>query len=212
MIIVNPYETVSLDGFLPELQLEIPELPDDILMNYVRNAAIEFAKRTGVIIRDIEIMLEPCVENYLMETLDCMVINKVLNVCRKGHPVVRVPTGRCAKVNCGGGMVMWWEEPNLAYFTPAPSVEEYVTVTVSVIPSDDACEVDSILLSTYREDILHGARSRLYAIPRRPWSDGGMALRSSQLFEKGIAKANTRRVLGRQSGFLRNGFATRFNR
>lgn len=211
-MIINPYEKVSFEEFLPELQLEIPELPNDILMHYVRNASIEFAKRTGILIRHIELLLEPCVENYLLETVDCLTINKVINVCRDGHSVVRVPTAKCAKVNCGGGMVMWWEEPNIAYFTPPPAKECLVTVTVSVTPSDDACEVDKVLLTTHRDAILHGARSQLYAIPRRDWSDGSMATRSLSMFETAIRKTNTRRVLGNQSGFFRNGFSTRFNR
>ena len=35
-VVYDAYPKVDIDEFLPELRLEIPELPDDVLMSYVR--------------------------------------------------------------------------------------------------------------------------------------------------------------------------------
>ena len=56
-VVYDAYPKVDIDEFLPELRLEIPELPDDVLMSYVRRAAIDFCERSRVLQRVVTICL-----------------------------------------------------------------------------------------------------------------------------------------------------------
>lgn len=203
-IVFDAYPKVSFDEFLPELSLEIPELPDDIIMNYVRSAAIEFAERTHVLQRELTICLQPCVGNYILESPDCTRIVALSGICRScdcGGPVTRLTSAPCW-VSCFG-LHAWWERPGTIWFQPAPTQPDEATVRVSVAPTVDACEVDAVLLTDHKEAIQAGARARIYNIPRRPWSSVPFAEEQRREFDRRVASAGTERLLGGNIGAVK---------
>ena len=203
-IVFDAYPKVPLDEFLPELSLEVPELPADIIMNYVRSAAIEFAERTHVLQREITICLQPCVGNYILDAPDCTRIVAVSGICRGGtcrSQVTRLTSSPCFVA--GFGSSAWWERPDIIWFHPAPSLPSEAVVRVSVAPAVDACEVDAILFNEHKEAIQAGARARIYNIPRRPWSSAPHAEEQRKEFLRRIASAGTARLLGGNIGAVK---------
>lgn len=137
-ITFDAFPKVDFDGFLPELQLEIPELPDDIIMNYVRNAAIKFAEQTHILQREVVVCLQPCVPNYILEAPDCTRIVAISGICRSQDgccgPTERL-TGRPCRISCFGTYA-WWEKPNELWFNPAPTEPgRPVSAVLSHLPS-----------------------------------------------------------------------------
>lgn len=203
-LVFDAYPKVGFEEFLPELLLEIPELPADIIMNYVRSAAIEFAEHTHILQREITICLQPCVSNYILESPDCTRIVAVSGIHRGrgcANPVTRLTSAPCW-VSCFGSTT-WWERPGIIWFNPAPVHPDEATIRVSVAPTVDACEVDAILFTEYKDAIQAGARARLYNILRRPWSSPAFAIEQRKVFERYIALAGTSRLLGGNIGAIR---------
>lgn len=202
-VVYDAYPKVELSVFLPELQLEIPELPDDILMHYVRKAAIEFCERSHVLQREITICLQQCVPNYLLESPDCTRIVSVSGICRAcGAPYERVTSKPC-HVPCLNRMAWWDRNEGSIWLHPAPAEGSNIMVRVSVAPEQDACEVDAILHDKFHEAILAGARHFLYAIPRRAWTSQTFSDSCRQEFDRRIASAGIDRLFGGQQGTVR---------
>lgn len=202
-VVYDAYPKVELSEFIPELQLEIPELPEDILMHYVRKAAIEFCERSRVVEREIQICMQACVPNYLLESPDCTRVVAVTGICRGcGGPYSRINSKPCHNSVMGG--VAWWDQGEGALWVhPAPSQDNNIMVRVSVAPEQDACEVDAILNNKYREAILAGTRMFIYAIPRREWTSQTFADTNRAEFDRRVAAAGTDRLLGGQQGSVR---------
>lgn len=199
-VVYDAYQKVDIDEFLPELRLEIPELPDDVLMSYVRRAAIDFCERSRVLQRVVTICLQECVPNYLLESPDCMRIVAVTGICRScGGDYQRLTSSPC-HVPCLNRAAWWDQNEGSIWLHPAPSQPDNIMVRVAVAPEQDACELDAVLFNKYREAIIAGTRSFLYAIPRREWSSQPQADAARAEFDRRIASAGVDRLLGGQQG------------
>lgn len=196
-IIFDKYPTVALDLFLPEIMLEIPELPDDIAMHYVREAAIEFAARSHVLERTVTICTQDCVEDYILEPPDCTRLVSVQGICAEGGcgTVTRLSGPPCG-VQCGGAYC-WVEQPNIIHITGGAARYQ---VRISVTLKRDACDVPEMLYERYKPDIQAGAFGKLYAIPRRPWSSQNISDARRAEFDRRIAAAGIDRMMGHQQG------------
>lgn len=205
-VVVDAFPKIPLEDFLPELRVEFPEVPDEMLMHYSRLSVMEICERANVLTRTISICLEPCVENYLLEAPDCVKVIAILSVCRHqegGCPssVTRLTNTPCY-VPCFKS-VSWWEQPNIIRFKPAPSIREYADIRVVVSPTREACEVDEVLATTYRELVFLGVRYRLYGIPRQKWSSEPLAVQTRQDFDMRLAAAAIDKLLGGQRGVIK---------
>lgn len=197
-IIYDKYPVVPLDLFLPELLLEIPELPDEIALHYVREAAIEFATRSHVLERTVTICAQDWVQDYLLEPPDCTRMLAVQSICATGccgGAVTRLSTRPC-QLACGT-VYSWYEEPNIIHITGGAASYD---VRISVAPKRDACELPSPLYERYKSAIQTGALANLYGIPRRPWSSQPLAISRRMEFDRRIASAGIDRLMGHQQG------------
>lgn len=205
-VVFEAYPKVPLDAFLPELSLEIPELSDDILAHYVRNAAIEFAERSLALQREITICLQSCVPDYILEAPDCMRIVSLHKVKKNGDRAYADCAGFCQFDD----LHVVWKQPNELWVKPVPVEPQDITVIVSVAPHHDACELDEILLTRYKEAVLAGARAQLYGLQRRPWTSLVSATAQRKEFDRRIAAAGVDRLLQGRTGSVR--MQTVFNR
>ena len=205
-VVFDAYPKVPMEDFIVELSLEIPELSDDILMHYVRDAAIDFAERSRALQREITICLQPCVPDYILEAPDCVRIVSLHKVKAAG---VRAYAD-CAGCRQMDGFQVHWQQPDVLWVKPVPVDAQDITVVVSVAPLPDACELDEVLLTRYKEALLAGARARLYGLQRRPWTSLVSATEQRKEFDRRIAAAGTDRLLQGRTGRVR--MQTVFNR
>lgn len=211
-IVYEAQPKVQLDEFVPDLAFEFPDVPTEAFANYLLRVITKFAIASNALRRKAVIHIQPCVENYLLEPIDCMEVLAVMGVrevranCCSG-PVHRLTTN---PVMIGGGVQSWFEAPNTIWFQPAKRPDVY-EVIFSVKPTYDACEVDRILLTDYYDVIADGLRALLYNMPDKPWSTNNRqpALASSIAekyelkFRLGCHDAAIQTMMGGQRGALR---------
>ena len=71
-------------------------------------------------------------------------------------------------------------------------VQREIIVPVAVQPTPASIVIDDTVYNNYHETIAYGALARLYAMPRKDWSDINMAAAYSQSFAAGIDDAKRR--------------------
>ena len=203
-VVFDAYPKVSLQEFVPELAFEFNEMPSDAFPHFLLRAINRFARNSNALRRTATIFAQSCVENYLLEPQDCMDIVAVLSVCQTSHcicssPVVRVTSEPC-RLPCG--TYSWFEEPNVIHFSPV-KCKDVFKVTMSVAPTYDACEVDSVLLTTFYDVIMDGTKFYLYSMASKPWSSVNRAQESEARFIQGIRTASVQAMMNGQRGALR---------
>lgn len=157
-------DTYDWERWLPEVIVGIENPDEEIAANYVREAAINFAKRSRVLQRELLIALQPGVCTYPLEPYDGEEIIGVVGLALDdGKPC-------SCQSHCSGFM------PNGVAFTLDPRRKELhleaphggrccdrpqtLRVLVWASPSEDACAQDVFLYDNYRETIAQSARYR----------------------------------------------------
>lgn len=87
--------------------------------------------------------------------------------------------------------------------TPSDTIANLYDVRVAVKPLLTATTIDDILANKFREELIHGALGYLYAIPKKPWSDPGLATFHINAFNSGIPAARTAAAEEFQTGVPR---------
>ena len=153
---------------LPELKVIAPQLPDAMLLHYIRQSAIEFAKRSQCVTRDICFDVQCGVDEYPIFLDD----NEVF-VSFQDHTVQSECCGSksCKETKCNGYTVSWSAPRQRLVLSPKPSTSSQICLCVAVAPSLTACEFDERLISENYDGILHGAKLRIHALPRSKESD-----------------------------------------
>lgn len=200
---MQEYPKVSLDEFTVELSFEFTGVPIDMLAHYVREAAIDFAARSRVLLREILVKVQACIPNYLVEPDDCMDISAIVGVknlqCGRAALYRRFNSYNCC-TTCSPHRQIEWKIPDTIWIAPVPTQAEDMILKCYVKPKRDACELDTVLLSEYKDAILHGARYRLYSISNRAWTSREAARMSQVEFERSIASARADKLLAGRKG------------
>lgn len=178
--------------WLPEVIVGIEDPDEEIAASYVREAAIEFAKYTRVMQRQILIPIDPerCVyplEPYAQEN--------IIGVIAAG--LDSSPASACQSACSGylpGGVEYTLDlarnELHLEGCRPSCSAPcEVLRLLVWAAPTEDACEHDTFLYEMFRSDITAGARFRYAAQVHFRDNDLIRSLRALPDFEMAKAKA-----------------------
>lgn len=160
--IVEQPETFDWARFLPEVMIGVEEPNPDIAANFVRQAAIEFARDAHVLQREVVIDLEPNVEVYPLPPIQGERIAGVLRIEYNDR------TENCSS-RCGLS-----SRSQLGFFWTVDTarselrLEEQprtgrLMIRVWAVPTEDACSYDRFLYDNFRADITIGAR-RYYVL------------------------------------------------
>lgn len=88
-------------------------------------------------------------------------------------------------------------------YTPPAAKTGALAIRLAVKPTLEATTIDDHLYDQYGDIFVHGALSKLYRIPRKAWSDPGLAGFHLSLFDQAIDKARGRSVDENLSGIVR---------
>lgn len=180
-IAIGHYERVpeqcGFDTLLPDLRLSMPGASDDILLNYLRDAAIDFARRTNMLRRVSRIRLErdrvvyvPGVDanekishlQWVQLGRHCLRIKRACHGCRHGYH--------------WGPISFEYHHPDAIELTRVPHECYMMEIEVSAVPTRDACVADCLLLDEGKKGILSLAREELYMMPSTTWFDPKLAM------------------------------------
>jgi hypothetical protein len=199
-------------AFLPEVSPHCEGAPETQVVNAIRNAAIEFCEKSWVYIYDLEpFPIAANVQDYEIAASDLpatTVIAQILYGYYNGIPVPpvtrdmvmsefprwRTQTGQAPThflANDAAASVSLIPIPNGNYNggTSGTVLPNGMTFTVALKPTRASTGVPSWIYERYLEDIAKGALFRLYAMPKKFWTNANLAAVNKTLFNDAISKA-----------------------
>jgi hypothetical protein len=188
----------ALTLFLPLIRGRLPGCPETVLHDAIRDACIEFCKRTQLLTQDVTVDV---VEDEARTELypDSDVVWDILQVRRDTTPLTAVnrteflvhgyntARGDPAYYYCDGDRVL--------VLGPVPAASETLMAVVTLRPTDTSLQVPDVLWADYREPISAGARAwvrRHYG----EWSEPRLEAEDRQFFERAVHNQNIRRARG----------------
>lgn len=199
-LIVDDCQRTDYDVMLPQVLMMAPGLPSDAAISYLRDATIALAKRSRVLIQELDVEIQPCVANPIIEPLcDDLEIEALHKVC--GRDVIASTPCPCA----GWGCSVRFLPPNQLELYPPPASTSQVRtmqVTVSVRPKRDSCGLPTVMFERYAEVIQAGALAAILRIPSE-FRDLKLSDVYKREFEGGITAAGLDRLLGYSMGPVR---------
>lgn len=192
--------TVPFDQFLPEVLPYVPDVPEFVAINAIRNAAIEFCEKTYYLQVDADpITAVANVGNYEIDTPpDTAFIDVVQGWYNN---VLLIPKGIDELSRIYRSLDWRQLYGNPAYITrviqpeimlvpiPVTTIMNSLTLRIAIAPTRAATTVPSRLYEHYTEVIGIGARARLYGTPGQPYYNAGAAEVSRKRFYYEIANA-----------------------
>jgi hypothetical protein len=207
--------TVPLTDFLPEVMQYVPDVPEFVALNSLRNAAIEFCEKTRVIQVDIDpITLQDNKASYIIQTPPDMKFVDLVEAYIGDRLIIPKSSEELARIYRATD----WRslKGSTAYITRVvyPEIQlvpyletvtdEILRIRASLAPTRDATEVPESLYQEFVEQISYGARGRLYGTPKQSYTDKTMAREYLMMFRSAIGEVKTRvnRGLTRASGSI----------
>lgn len=193
-----------LADFLPEVMPSVAGCPVPLIINAVRNAAIEFLKDTGLSEQAVSIPLTAGLASYVIPVAAGTVAQSFVRGVVDGAYSVTATN----PVSLHDNNADWRNEagnvPNRAFIegglltvTPIPSAEgATLSAVFTTAPARAAIEVDDFLLEDWIEGIASGALSRLMALPGYPWANPELVAYHKGKFETAKSEARVFKMKG----------------
>lgn len=188
---MQPHRLVSIpDDLINEIQFEIPEAPYDAVQLYLRRAICEFCE----------------ISHYWQEEVGPLTPQAGTDIydidAPRGASIVSVvgvsfdDAGNAVELfrDSSGQMKFRFWQPSSSAIQFAP-IEELAGKSISIVaalkPEIDGnnFKFSETILRDYRDSIAAGAKAKIFMIPRKPWSDPGLAQASQVVFITGSNKA-----------------------
>jgi len=192
--------TVSFDEFLPEVMQFMPDVPELVAKNAIRNAAIEFCEKTRYWQIDVNpISVVTGKRNYVVPTpADTKMVGAVSAYYDTNLLIPKGPDELARIYRMGD-----WQQVEGApqYLTQiikpevvlVPTPYEYradvLHLRVAIAPTRDAEEISQDVYENYLMVIANGAKAILYNTPGQPYFDKTSAKECQMYFRAGIANA-----------------------
>lgn len=171
------------DLFLNEVMPDVPGCAKDVAVNAIRNAAIEFCKKSLVWVETLDpVNITATVDVYDLDGMpNGSVIERINNLFYLGEKLTpsnvdEVNTKRQLAV---GGAVQFYAQSSptqvILYGIPDVSTTGALVMDVALTPSRSSVGIDSAITDRYLDGIVSGAKSRLMLMPKKPWSDLALA-------------------------------------
>lgn len=189
--------TVPLSKFTPHVIVATFDqdgnnpIPESVAESFVRNSAISFAEKTGIITTKIKVDLQCGMSEYPLEVRDCDTIIGVKSAS----------LNEFESEDCGFGWT-WGDisfrlNDDVLEIYPAPSedVLDGLSLELVIVPDRDACEIDAQFYDKWFDAIINGALAELHMIPSRPFSSTTRAEQRRRMFNEDVGRATVRRVL-----------------
>ena len=191
-VVFEPFRTVPLDKFLPELQFEFTDLPDPLFKWAILRAARDMARNGNLLRRRAVIHTQCGVTRYALRSPDGLEICGILGIrgmaCCGDHIVKRSFDPPAQARQCGRERA-WYDEQEGVLNLVSPYFPGEYFISMSVCPPDDACELPAAYYDDHVDILLTGARARILRMSNKPWTNLQLADAYEKHFNEGIADA-----------------------
>lgn len=197
---------IGYDQFLPEVLPFVPECPEVVALNAIRNACIEFCDKSLYWLYT-HIPFSP-VEDTATYTLSIppgTTAVDILSAWYDNLPLSPRGEDELTKIYplnypAVGGSPRYITQRTQSSVTlvpyPTTVIENAVTLTVALKPTRASSGVGGAIYENWAEGISYGARARIHALPNQSFSDPMAAMKYAMMFNTVIGKATIARNRG----------------
>lgn len=188
--------TASWLDFRPYVAPDVYECPDMTVEVAVRDAAIEFCRRTHAWRVALDpIMTEVGVHTYPLSLSSSTLVEHVVDVVfgtQRLTPAKPEDLSPYISALSSAPRVYSVLASDQVRVYPTPNSVGELKVIVAVTPSSSSTGIDTGIFERFKEVIAHGAKHRLMSVPQKSWSNPQMAQYHFQRFMLGISEAKIR--------------------
>lgn len=200
----------DLDLIMPRVMERAPECPEPTALRYLRDAAIEFCRRTRIwresfvaeLFNDSEPVIHPYDQAQTYEITSAFYFEpgEDPETC-KGRKLEAAAVdwldNECPgwRVECACPRFVTQATPKTVIVTPW--AKGTVRLELVLIPTETATQVPAILVEAYAKEIADGALGTVMALPR-PWRDPGLAMMYAAGFQASLDRFAARVPKGQQ--------------
>ena len=196
--------TVPYLQWLPYIQVNVPDCPRALIIEAVRQKAIEFCAKSRfwrkeldgfyTVVDDGEYELNTPVDSTISDLLVIKVNKEVL--APKTQDELESNYGLEWRESKGLPKFFFMKDMATVVLVPFPDVVYPVRVLVALKPTQAAQGVDEIIFEEYKNVITHGALAYLQQMPEKSWSNPNMSVFYQGMFETEILKAKRKAEKG----------------
>ena len=174
---------------MPEVATHTPGAPQTLVLNQIRNSAIELCRRSRV----WRIYADPMSITAGQPDYDFPDVfqTEVQDIIRMwfipdGNPInpitfekadALLPNWRLMSQYRPYNYVVDHENQQFTLiYTPSETIQDCIGLRVSLRPSMTSIGIDSVIFEEYFEVIAAGAKAKLLAMPKKPWTDAHYGL------------------------------------
>lgn len=207
-VVMGELETVSIEEFLPEVEVEAKGVSRDLALWNIREACIEFAEETRFMRRREVISLQRGVSDYFLTPLKNEQVLAVSSLCYHGKALSLSSLSRASSVSLS------FAPPY--QLTIHDEIEKDCVHCASVdyvaMPDRDSCEVDRQFSRRYHNAIVKGALSKILSLTRtkdnpHPFYNPAAAERNASIFRSEKSRAKTDVALEFRTGARMSSFS-----
>lgn len=191
----------AIDELLNEIQMDFPEAPHQFIENVARQSCIRFCELSlywqeylgaVYVVRDLfeyDVPVPPYAKLIEIERV-------FLDEDGEERNFEKSPIDTLSRYR------FWNPLNNILMLYPNDVLAEKSVGVIAALKPDREAEnftVPDALLDDHYDALVAGARSRLYRIPRQPWSDPGHYQENQAIFEEAARKARRNMRRGYQS-------------
>lgn len=201
--------------FYDDVLPEVPGCPTALAEKHIKNACIDFLRRTQILRKTISNLDHPGGTTPLNLTSTDFVASTERVIAVLGVWVANKPLTVRSVEQMQEEWPDWMErtgEPMYAvqedtalWLVPSPAAAQTNTikVRVSYAPNESATTIPDTAFEQYREHIAFGAKGRLLAIPKKPWTDPSIAAEYLRAYSRMIDTASIKSSRGGATAPLR---------
>jgi hypothetical protein len=205
--VIEP-EYIPYDNFLPEVMPYFKGVPELVLLNAIRNSAIEFCQKTDWLVYTPYPQQVTAFENEYDLTLDLpndTVVERVQTAWYLEMPLLPKSEEDLKRIynldwrqQTGYPNFYTQYVPETLIMVPGPTITTALAlgVTLVVRPSRASTTCDPSLFERWSEEIAAGARARLHATPGQSHESSEMSDKFKAIFDAGISAAIATRNRG----------------
>lgn len=163
--------TVALDSLLPALLFDLPQVPEVLALDRLRDSARTFCELTHYWQEDVTVTPVDGTTAYTLTLPDGLAVAEVRQALQGGEPVEFGMDGR-----------------DIIALEDLPGTGA-VTVTAAIKPAHDGTVLYEAIAEEYRDAVASGARAKLLMIIGKPWSQPELAAAHWDMFTSACNKA-----------------------
>lgn len=184
------WQEYDWDEFVPLVKAEAYTAPDEAICVYAREIAIEFSRRTEVLIEEIWLDAQENVATYAIEVPDQYKIHKIQQICvgqRDYDSRYRKPHPECPPCDC----TYFFEKPCQISFYPPPRCDEAggIFIRASLTPAHDSCTAHPLLVEEHKLAIVDGVLARIMMLEAAKFDSPGQAGVHAAAYRRAITEA-----------------------